>query len=685
MPGQALTLDIAAQTDIGLKRKRNEDFLAFRAPEPDTPAYRLGALFVVADGMGGMGGGDVASRTAVAEIMTRYYADPAQEPLVALRGAIEAANAAVRSQAERVHLPRIGSTAAGLALLPDGDAVLFNVGDSRVYRIRQNTIELLSRDQSVLQHQLDAGLITPEEARHARNVNVTAFIGQPAPIQPFFNRVQTRAGDVFLLCTDGLWDLVEPQEILHLVRTLPADAAARKLIELARKRGGPDNITVIIVRLGAAPRRKRRAWLGGAALVVVTAVVAGALFVMRGSGAGGGDITNTPTRHAVAVRPTRPVTVSVTPVPSATPGQTLTTPTVAGALIVLPSDTPTITPTPTDTHTPLPTDTATPTRTPSATPTPTATFTDTPTLTATVTATPTKTPSSTATPTVTPTPITLTPTPSRTPTPTPTPPTPTATLDLRKISPTPTASPSPTATPSPGDAILLLAAADLPDDMLEGVILTDDTTPYFLIGWGASTPTPQPGDPLPAGTRVKMIGQDDVPLPDRPDVLLRLVHVYGGPDGSVEFDAWLARDVLERAMPVVPYAYVNSDRPVNVRTGDSLRHALVASLTPGESARLLGINQGRTWYKVRLQNGREGWVSASLVLPLGRQQDLDALPVLSAPPPPPAPTATVTPALLPAETPSLPAGDDQGQPAGADQPPPPAPPPNTPSSGQNNG
>lgn len=682
MPGQTLTLDIAGQTDIGLKRKRNEDFLAFRVPEPDSPEYRLGALFVVADGMGGMGGGDVASRTAVAEIMTRYYADPAQEPLVALRQAIEHASTAVRAQAEQVHLPRIGSTAAGLALLPTGEAVLFNVGDSRVYRVHRNAIELLSRDQSVLQHQLDAGLISPEEARHARNVNVTAFIGQPAPIQPFFNRVSAETGDVFLLCTDGLWDLVEPHEMLHIIRTLPAEAAARRLIELARKRGGPDNITAIIVRLGAAPRRKRRAWLAVSAGIAVAVVGAAVAFALRNGGATGSNITNTPTLPSAAMVATRtPATVTVTP--SVTPGRTLATATPAGALIVLPSATPTITPTPTDTSTPLPTDTPSPTHTPTATRTPTATATASPSATATATPSPTRTATVTPSPSATPTPITLTATPSRTPSPTPTPPTPTATLDLSKISPTPTASPTATATPSPGDALLRLAAADLPDDALEGVILTEETTPYFLIGQGASTPTPQPVTPLPMGTRVKVIGQDDVPLPGRSDVILRQVHVFGGPDGSVEFDAWLAKDVLERAVPVTPYVYVISDKPVNVRGGASTRHPIVASLSPGDSARLLGMNQGRTWYKVRLQNGRDGWVSASLVLPLGRLQDLDALPVLVSPPPP-APTVTVTPPAPPPEllTPS-PAGVE-GQPAEAGQPPP-APPPDTPPSGQNNG
>ena len=187
------------------------------------------------------------------------------------------------------------------------------------------------------------------------------------------------------------------------------------------------------------------------------------------------------------------------------------------------------------------------------------------------------------------------------------------------------------------------------------------------------------------GTRVKVIGQDDVPLPGHPEVLLRQVHVFGGPDGSVEFDAWLAKDALERAVPVAPHVYVASAKPVNVRAGDSTRHPAVASLASGESARLLGTNQGRTWYKVRLNNGVEGWVSRELVIPLGRQQDLDMLPVLPSPPPPP-PTTTATPPVAPPETPVSPLpADEGGQPVDSGPSPPPAPPPDTPPSGQNSG
>ena len=270
---EELTLDVAGLTDVGLKRKRNEDHYAYKLPPLDSAQFKqYGAFFVVADGMGGMGGGDAASHTAVDEMLTRYYTPeiPDITPLAALKAALEAANVAVREKAKAMNMPRIGTTGAGLILQPDGEALLWNVGDSRAYRIRKNYIELLTRDQSVLQGQIEGGLISEEDARQARNVNVTAFIGQPTPIQPVYHRTQTHHDDVFVICSDGLWDLVEPHELLSIVQATPAKQATRTLIDLARERGGPDNITVIIVRIGPPPKTGRPAWLGFGALTAIT-------------------------------------------------------------------------------------------------------------------------------------------------------------------------------------------------------------------------------------------------------------------------------------------------------------------------------------------------------------------------------------------------------------------------------
>ncbi|MCZ7540346.1 MAG: protein phosphatase 2C domain-containing protein [Anaerolineae bacterium] len=647
MAEHGMKLDVAGRTDIGLKRKRNEDHLGFRIPEPGSPQHAQGSLFVVADGMGGMGGGDVASQTAVAEIFQRYYTDPGLDALGALRQAIEYANTAVRAQAERVKLPRIGSTAAGLALLPDGEGVLFNVGDSRVYRVQRGFIELLSRDQSVLQHQIDAGLISEEEARGARNVNVTAFIGQPTPIQPVFNRVQAEPDDVFLLCSDGLWDLVQPQEMLSVVRRMSADAAARRLIELARQRGGPDNITVIIVRLGPPPKQRRRALLGVAVLAVLAIVAAAAVVLLGGRGAGD-EATPTPAARTAAVMGGGP-TLTATRAPTDTVKSTEppTVATAAGGLVVLPSDTPTVTPTPTDTSTPAPTSTPLPTRTPTATPTPSATATPTETPSATPSTTPTATFTASRTPTATDTPVTPTATRTPRPSPTGTPVTPTATLDLVKISPTPsqtptpsdtptpTPSPTPTPTPSHGDAVLRIAAEEALDPAQAGVYLSEKATFYTVLGLGTESVEVRAGDaPLPAGTRVLVLGEDEVLLPGEPDVILRKVQVFfefGELGDSVEPEGWLRQDVLERAIPVVPHVYVGEGGAhLYVEAGGYRRYE--AKLTWGERARLLAQNQAGTWYKIALADGRTGWVQASLVEALGRPEELDSLPIAPLPP-----------------------------------------------------
>ncbi len=681
MADQGMRLDIAGRTDIGLKRQRNEDHLGFRVPEPGSPQVAQGALFVVADGIGGMGGGEVASQTAVAEIFQRYYADPGLDALSALRQAVEYANSAVRAQAERLELPRIGSTAAGLALLPDGEAVLFNVGDSRVYRMQRGVIELLSRDQSVLQHQIDAGLISEEEARGARNVNVTAFIGQPMPIQPVFNRVQAEPGDVFLLCSDGLWDLVQPQEMLSIVRRLPADATARKLIALARQRGGPDNITVIIVRLGPPPRQQKRALLGVAVLAVL-GVAAAAVLILIGGGAGertesgqmgSGGATRTPLARTAAALIGGP-TLTATSAPTDTA-------TIASGLVVLPSDTPTITPSPTDTLTPSPTVTPTATRTPTVTRTLTATFTSTPSPTATPSATPTATLTLSPTPTATATPLTPTATRTLRPSATATPIPPTITIDPARYSPTPsstptpsdtptpTPSPTPTPTPSPGDAVLRIAAEQVSDPAQAGVHLSEEATFYTVLGLGTESLEVHPGDtPLPAGTRVVVLSADEVPLPGEPDVILRQVQVFFEFDGlgdRVEPEVWLPQDVLERAIPVVPHVFVTSAESVNVRAGDSIRHAPRGALQPGDSASLLARNPASTWYKVGLPGNRVGWVNAALVIALGRPEDLASLPIESPPPPP---TATLTPFVPPIQVPTRPADAEQPPPQPPAQP-----------------
>src|SRR5438552_237077 len=127
------SLDAAELTDVGLVREKNEDTSKMLIPPPGMPQEAMGALFMVIDGMGGLGGGDVASRYAVAEIARYYYTDEDEQadPAVRLHAALQSASEVVRAQAPRLGLPRIGATGAGIILTLTGDVIIFNVGDAR--------------------------------------------------------------------------------------------------------------------------------------------------------------------------------------------------------------------------------------------------------------------------------------------------------------------------------------------------------------------------------------------------------------------------------------------------------------------------------------------------------------------------------------------------------------------------
>jgi serine/threonine protein phosphatase PrpC len=440
------TLDVAGATDIGKKRQKNEDSFRLYLPPLGGAQEAQGALFIVADGMGGLGGGDIASQFAIDEFTRRYYGTMTAEKEVGARFqiALEAANVRVREQAPRLGLPRIGSTAAGIVLEASGRAMIFNVGDCRVYRIRNGKIERVSKDQSITQQQVESGMITEEDAKVARSSMVTAFIGQPYPLIANTTFEQVQEGDVYLICSDGLWSLVDTPLLLNAIRSNSAAVAIPKLIKMALDRGGVDNITGIVVRIGKAPAR---------AGLLLPAGVVGLL-------AAGGLAAFSLMSPRVAAQatpvpsdlPTPTITVSASPTEGLDLTATFTANTLNAGGGTADTETPTITLTPTQTETetitvtateplhtatqrlsrtPFPTITASytktpsPTRTPSNTPTNTFTFTptftrtpsNTPTFTPTFTPsnTATFTPSNTSTPSNTPT-ATSTDTPTRTPT-----------------------------------------------------------------------------------------------------------------------------------------------------------------------------------------------------------------------------------------------------------------------------
>jgi protein phosphatase len=254
---------VARLTDVGVKRSHNQDACAAQ-PAVDEAGYRShGHVFVVADGMGGHAVGEKASAKAVRDIPFLYSKHARDGIIPALRRAFQEANAAIYAIGQQnPEFRGLGTTSTALILRPEG-AWIGHVGDSRAYRIRSGKAEQLTFDHSWVWEIARRQGVDPDElGDFKKNVIIRSLgpdpevevdIEGPHPVLP---------GDTFLLCSDGLTGVVTPQEIGAVVTALVPDEAARFLVHLANLRGGPDNITVMIVQVpGGAPpgtREKRK-------------------------------------------------------------------------------------------------------------------------------------------------------------------------------------------------------------------------------------------------------------------------------------------------------------------------------------------------------------------------------------------------------------------------------------------
>jgi protein phosphatase len=245
-------IEVSSQSDIGCVRQNNEDSFGYWEPEDDGQFLRKGRLAVVADGMGGYEGGQEASRLAVETLVAVYRGFGGGDPQTALVEALQAAHRQIRQYSfAHPELRGMGTTCTAAAIVQNA-LYYVHVGDSRLYLIRDGQITRVTRDHSYVGRLVESGMISPEEAEHHPQRNIlTAALGtnpdlvmdSPAEPEPL------RSEDVLLICTDGLWGLVRNSEILDAVENKSAELAGRKLINLARERGGPDNITVQILRL----------------------------------------------------------------------------------------------------------------------------------------------------------------------------------------------------------------------------------------------------------------------------------------------------------------------------------------------------------------------------------------------------------------------------------------------------
>ena len=249
-------LDIGRRTDIGRRREHNEDCLAiYHHPELEDEVESRGTLLIVADGMGGYAAGEIASRTAVEAVVNAYYGNLSDDMTEGLTRAVRYANRAVLDEANREAERRGMGTTLALAVVWAGQLAVANVGDSRVYLIREGRIAQISRDHSLVAELLAGGEITPEQARHhrMRNVVTRSLGGRPEVDIDVYPPLRLRRGDIILVCSDGLWGMLSTEQMLQIIQSHSAQAAADALVAAANEAGGHDNITAIVCRVVNMP------------------------------------------------------------------------------------------------------------------------------------------------------------------------------------------------------------------------------------------------------------------------------------------------------------------------------------------------------------------------------------------------------------------------------------------------
>jgi serine/threonine protein phosphatase PrpC len=248
-------LDIAGRSHAGRVRARNEDRIG-HAPE-------IGVV-ILADGMGGYRAGDVASRIAVESVLEQLRLsvaglapgeiDPASgyaRESLAVRQAIASANDLIYQTAKAEPRYQGMGTTLVMAIFYDDRITVAHVGDSRMYRLRDDRLEQITVDHTLRQEMISRGFFTPDEARAAVAGNlVTRAVGTDANVAVDIREDRALANDIYLLCSDGLTDMVDDRDIHRLLKTCGGelDEAAAQLIALANQNGGRDNVSVVLAR-----------------------------------------------------------------------------------------------------------------------------------------------------------------------------------------------------------------------------------------------------------------------------------------------------------------------------------------------------------------------------------------------------------------------------------------------------
>lgn len=245
-------IETASLTDVGRQRANNEDSYLYWEPDSEEDFLRKGRLAVVADGMGGYEGGQEASRLAVETVRSVYDDVFSGDPQDTLTRAFESAHQNIQRFAmEHPQFYGMGTTCTALSIV-DRQLCFAHVGDSRLYLVRAESISRLTRDHSYVGRLVESGVVRSEDAEsHPQRHILTAALGSGRDVAPHTpeHSLPLEEGDTLLLCTDGLWGVVGDADLARVARANPPAEACQELVNMALDRGGPDNITVLVLRV----------------------------------------------------------------------------------------------------------------------------------------------------------------------------------------------------------------------------------------------------------------------------------------------------------------------------------------------------------------------------------------------------------------------------------------------------
>jgi PPM family protein phosphatase len=245
-------LEVAGLSDVGCQRENNEDSYLYWEPVADREFQSKGRLAVIADGMGGYEGGQEASRLAVETVREVYDNVVRDNPHAALLEAFARAHEKIQAHAaEHLELHGMGTTCTAV-VIHHRQLYFAHVGDSRLYLLRGGRISRLTRDHSYVGRLVETGIVRPEDAeKHPQRHILTAALGAgiEVAVESPEQGMALQDSDDLLLCTDGLWGVVAEQELETLLKGSTPGESCAALVKLALQRGGPDNITVQILRV----------------------------------------------------------------------------------------------------------------------------------------------------------------------------------------------------------------------------------------------------------------------------------------------------------------------------------------------------------------------------------------------------------------------------------------------------